>query len=302
MTSGRGPAASGARLLGDDYQHLLTWLHAAQLVHRDPEVTRVELEKHAAGNVDDLVVHRRGKAALYHQVKFTTQPGQPLTGDWFIDTPTGGTSPLKRFYASFERLSVDGTPPEMVLHTNRLPAAADPILGCLDGTTELLVPKLARATAGSAVGKARATWAQRLDISEDQLVRMLGSLRIRAAQASLNDLQDRCRWVMDAVGMTATPDAVDKGMLAARRWVQTGVREILSETIDELVDDQQMRAADAARNRAHPSYRPRPLARDRHGRRRLGRRLRWDPTIRAPRRPLFRALGGALRPRPTQGR
>lgn len=244
MTSGRGPAASGARLLGDDYQHLLTWLHAAQLVHRDPEVTRVELEKHAAGNVDDLVVHRRDQAALYHQVKFTTQPGQPLTGDWFIDAPTGGTSPLKRFYESFARLSVDGTPPEMVLHTNRLPAAADPILGCLDGTSELLVPKLARATAGSAAGKARASWAHRLDIAEDQLLQLLGSLRIRAAQASLNDLQERCRWVMDAVGMTATPDAVDKGMLAARRWVQTGVREILGETIDQLVNDQQMRATE----------------------------------------------------------
>jgi hypothetical protein len=58
-SSERGAAASGARLLGDDYQHLLTWLHAAQLVHRDPEVTRVELEKYGAGNVDDLVVHRR---------------------------------------------------------------------------------------------------------------------------------------------------------------------------------------------------------------------------------------------------
>src|SRR4051794_961437 len=42
MTAGRGPAPSGARLLGDDYQHLLTWLHAAKLVHRDPEVVRVE--------------------------------------------------------------------------------------------------------------------------------------------------------------------------------------------------------------------------------------------------------------------
>jgi hypothetical protein len=138
--SERGAAASGARLLGDDYQHLLTWLHAAQLVHRDPEVTRVELEKHGAGNVDDLVVHRRGRPALYHQVKFTTQLGRPLTGDWFIEAPNGSASPLQRFYESFKVLTVESTPPEMVLHTNRLPAANDPILACLDGTTELLVP------------------------------------------------------------------------------------------------------------------------------------------------------------------
>lgn len=244
MSSERGPAASGARLLGDDYQHLLTWLHAAQLVHRDPEVTRVELEKHAAGNVDDLVVHRRNRPALYHQVKFTTQPGRPLTGDWFIDTADGATSPLKRFYESFAKLAVDGATPEMVLHTNRLPAADDPILGCLDGTTELLVPKLARATAGSAAGKARSLWARRLDISEEHLLDMLGSLRIRAAQAGLHDLQERCRWVMDAVGMSATLEAVDKGMLAARRWVQTGVRDVLGETVNHLIDEQHLRASE----------------------------------------------------------
>jgi hypothetical protein len=244
VSSERGPAASGARLLGDDYQHLLTWLHAAQLVHRDPEVTRVELEKHAAGNVDDLVVHRTDRPALYHQVKFTTQPGRPLTGDWFVDAADGGTSPLKRFHESFRKLARNGRPPEMVLHTNRLPAAADPILGCLDGTTELLVPTLARATDGSAAGKARSLWAQRLDISEDQLLEMLGSLRIRAAQAGLNDLQERCRWVMDAVGMTATLETVDKGMLAARRWVQTGVREVCGDTVNDLLDEHGMRASE----------------------------------------------------------
>jgi hypothetical protein len=240
----RGPAPSGARLLGDDYQHLLTWLHAAQLVHRDPEVTRVELEKHAAGNVDDLVVHRRDRPALYHQVKFSTRPGDPLTGDWFIESAGGGKPPLRRFYESFKKLTVGEVPPRMVLHTNRLPAVDDPILSCLDGTTELLVPKLARASAASAAGTARDSWARAIEVSQDQLLSMLGSLRIRAAQASLNDLQERCRWVMDAVGMTATLDAVDKGMLAARRWVQTGVRDVDSELVNLLLDREAMRVTE----------------------------------------------------------
>jgi hypothetical protein len=240
----RGPAASGARLLGDDYQHLLTWLHAAQLVHRDPEVIRVELEKHAAGNVDDLVVHWRNRPALYHQVKFTTRPGDPLTSGWFLEASDGGKPPLQRFYESFEKLSVDGVPPQMVLHTNRLPAANDPILACLDGTTELLVPKLARASAASAAGRGRHSWARAIEVSEDQLLSMLGSLRVRAAQAGLNDLQERCRWVMDAVGMTATLEAVDKGMLAARRWVQTGVREVDCEMVNLLLEEEAMRAAE----------------------------------------------------------
>lgn len=242
MSPPPGPAASGARLLGDDYQHLLTWLHAAQLIHRDPDVMRIELEKQAAGNVDDLVVHRRTKSALYHQVKFTTQPGEALTADWFTDAPADSRPPLGRFYDSFVRLTVDGRPPDMVLHTNRLPAAGDPILRCLDGTTERLVPKLERATTGSESGKARAAWAAAIGVTEGELLTMLSALRIRAAQASLNTLQDHCRWVMEAVGLVGTSESVDKGMLAARRWVQEGTRAVDAELVNQLVNALTLRA------------------------------------------------------------
>jgi hypothetical protein len=244
MTGSPGPAPSGARLLGDDYQHLLTWLHAAQLLHTDPDVVRVELEKQAAGNVDDLVVHRRSAPALYHQVKFTTRPGEPLTADWFVTAPGRSRSPLRRFYDSFHTLMVDGQPPEMVLHTNRLPAAGDPVLSCLDGTTERLVPRLAHATSTSNAGKARAAWAAAIEASEDDLLTMLPALRIRAAQASLADLQDRCRWVMEAVGLIGTAESVDKGMLAARRWIQEGTREVDAPIVNRLVDEQTLRATE----------------------------------------------------------
>jgi hypothetical protein len=244
MSTGSGPAPSGARLLGDDYQHLLTWLHAAQLLHRDPEIVRVELEKQAAGNVDDLVVHRRTGPVLYHQVKFTTYPGEPLTADWFVNARAGSQPPLRRFYDSFHKLNVGGQPPEMVLHTNRLPAARDPVLSCLDGTTELLVPRLKRAGSASDAGKARAAWAAAIGVSEDDLLEMLAALRIRAAQASLADLQERCRWVMQAVGLIGTRESVDRGMLAARRWIEEGTREVDAPIVSRLVDEQTLRASE----------------------------------------------------------
>jgi hypothetical protein len=244
MSAGAGPAASGARLLGDDYQHLLTWLYAAKLLHRDPEVIRVELEKQAAGNVDDLVVHYRSAPALYHQVKFTTYPGEPLTADWFVDAGTGSKAPLRRFYDSFHTLTVDGQPPDMVLHTNRLPAAGDSVLSCLDGTTERLVPRLGRATSASDAGKARAAWAAAIGVTDEDLLTMLSALRIRAAQASLADLRDRCRWVMEAVGLIGTAESVNKGMLAARRWIEEGTREVDAPIVNRLVDEQTLRASE----------------------------------------------------------
>lgn len=243
MNAGRGPAPSGARLLGDDYQHLLTWLYAAQLLRKDQMIVRVELEKHDAGNVDDVVVHRCNSPGEYHQVKFTTKPaGEPLTGDWFIDPGQSAKSPLERFHASWVKLTQDGAPPHMVLHTNRQPVAGDAVLACLSGDRALLVPKFARASNGSAAGQARAEWARHVGIDEDELLAMLASLEIRAARASLSELKEHCRLAMDAVGLLITSEAVDQGMLAARRWIEEGVREVVTETVSQLVDERALRA------------------------------------------------------------
>lgn len=245
MTAERGPAPSGARLLGDDYQHLLTWLYAAQMLRKDPTIVKVELEKHDAGNVDDLVVHRRDSPGEYHQVKFTTKPaGEPLTANWFIEPGRSAKSPLQRFHESWIKLTQDGARPHMVLHTNRQPAAGDPVLACLSGDRSLFVPKLARAASGSAAGKARATWAEHVGIDETELLEMLASLEIRAARASLTELQENCRLAMDAVGLLITSDAIDQGMLAARRWIQEGVREIVAETVSQLADERALRATE----------------------------------------------------------
>lgn len=246
MTAGRGPAPSGARLLGDDYQHLLTWLYAAQLLRRDPTIVKVELEKHGAGNVDDLVVHRGDTPGEYHQVKFTTKPaGEPLSGDWFIASDGSSKSPLQRFHASWLKLTQERARPHMVLHTNRQPVAGDPVLACLSGDRAQLVPKLERASDGSGAGRARAAWAEHLGVDESELLEMLASLEIRAARASLTELREHCRLAMDSVGLVITSEAIDQGMLAARRWIQEGVREVVAETVSQLVDERSLRATEA---------------------------------------------------------
>jgi hypothetical protein len=245
MTAGRGPAPSGARYLGDDYQHLLTWLHAAKLVHRDPEIVRVELEKHGAGNLDDLVVHRATGAGEYHQVKFVRNPGrEPLAAGWFTDKGSSKKSPLQRFHQSWKDLTVDGKPPFMVLHTNRLIASGDAVMACIDGVTDRLLPKFAQASGGSATGKMRTEWAEHLGVDEAELLQVLADLRIRAARVSVNELREHCRWVMDASGLASTATAVDQGMLVARGWVEEGIRDVNAAIVAEVVDERGLRAGE----------------------------------------------------------
>src|SRR5947209_19419423 len=51
-------SASGARIQGDDYQHLYAWWQALRLLTPRTDVTLIEVEALSAGNVDDVVVRR----------------------------------------------------------------------------------------------------------------------------------------------------------------------------------------------------------------------------------------------------
>ena len=238
------PSASGARLAGDDYQHVLTWIYALKLLLVDGGVTRIEFEVDNAGNVDDLAVHRSDEPTLYHQIKFVVSQKDPLTHEWFITPPkTAQRSPLHRFYESYLELGArGGTPPEMALHTNRLPAAGDPILALVSGTDCKVVPRLSTARPGSAAGKVRTEWAEHLGISEAELLRFLGSLAIRCGRDAFDDLQEQCAWAMRAVGFRADTATLLAVVGALRELIKKGVRELNADAVRTLADTLQLSA------------------------------------------------------------
>ena len=65
--------AVAARLMGDDYQHLLAWLYAQELLMPHRAVKAVIVEDAKAVSADDLTLLRTEGAQLadrYHQIKF----------------------------------------------------------------------------------------------------------------------------------------------------------------------------------------------------------------------------------------
>jgi SMODS-associated and fused to various effectors sensor domain len=250
------PSASGARLAGDDYQHVLTWIHALKLLLTDGDVTRIEFEADNAGNVDDLIVHRVRQPPLYHQIKFVVAQKQPLTHEWFTTPPKRGKkSPLQRFYESYTKLT---SPPEMALHTNRLPAPGDPMLRLVSGSDCKLVPRLAAQKPGSAAGKVRKQWAEHLGIAEGQLLSFLGHLAIRSGREALDDLQERCAWAMRAVGFRPDAAALLAAIGALRELIRTGVRELDAESVQRVADTLQLLAGTPRATLLVQSLRPDP--------------------------------------------
>jgi hypothetical protein len=238
------PSARGAGIAGDDYQHLFTWIQALKLLLTEEGVTRIGLEVGGGHNVDDVVVHFRSGAPLYHQVKFVTDQRAPLTYEWFTAVPADARrSPLQRFYDSFNTLTVNGERPRMVLETNRWPVDGDPILKHVDGRTHKLLPRLREPGPRSESGSARRAWADHLSISEDELLELLEYLEIRAGRSSFEELRENCRWLMGFVGLQADVNAVDVGMGEMRRLVRDGIRELDEALLREIIAEKRLAAA-----------------------------------------------------------
>ena len=234
------PSPSGARLSGDDYQHLFTWLNALKLLLKEDGVIKVSFEV-KAGNVDDLVIHRSNAPSVYNQIKFAMTQRKPLTHKWFT-TPSrpGALTPLQRFYDSMKTLTINGVPPEMALQTNRWPAAEDPLLKHVCGRSGKVVPRLAEATPKSASGKVRAEWAEHLKVGEGELIQMLEHLEIRAGREALDQLHVQCTWLMLAVGFRGDPEAVDIGVSEIRRLIGKGIRELDADDLMEIAHSKRL--------------------------------------------------------------
>ena len=233
------PAASGSRLGGDDYQHLLTWLHAVKLLRGRDGVTRVELEARDAGNVDDIIVHRNGRRSLYHQVKFSVDTSTPLTHEWFTTAATpNGKTPLQRFWQSYDELTnKHDDPPEMALYTNRPISDGDPVLRHRSGNDATVAQRLGAAAAGSKSAQTRAAWAQHLGIPDSHLLAMLADLRIEAGEPSIRHLSESCTMLMELCNLDCSETALLAGCGRIRQLIREGHRRLDCETITEIVAD-----------------------------------------------------------------
>ncbi len=138
-------SASGARIQGDDYQHIYAWWQALRLLTPGTDVIQIEVEALSAGNVDDVVVRRTSGPDEYTQVKYSVDARKPVSSRWFTTrgTGAGSKSPLERFMASWQHLKSKGRLPDLLLFTNRVLDPTDPVLKLRRGTTGTLGQRLA---------------------------------------------------------------------------------------------------------------------------------------------------------------
>lgn len=234
-------SASGARIQGDDFQHLYAWYQAVGLLIPRENIVSVRIEAKESGNVDDVVIVRSRPPTTYCQLKYTVDASTPLDSELWTKTSTANArSLLKKFWDSWKSLSAVG-PPDMRLVTNRGIDPGCPVMTLRDGRMGRLVPRLALAAGGSPAGKTRRAWADHLGVSEQDLLAMLEHLALLTDQGPWAFLGEAAAARMGEASLRTDFTAVEIGMGAARKWVATGVREIFARDMEKLVADSGLR-------------------------------------------------------------
>ena len=232
------PSASGVRRGGDSFQDLFVWSGALRVVEPRSPFSGLEVESKQAAHVDDLVLRLAARDAgdIYTQVKWTTNTAFRLDEQYLLARTGNGRSVLEKLYRSFVQLTAaDGKTPHLRLVTNRPLDGAHPLLGHVDGRTDLLMPYAGMADPAAAAGRAVAAWADHVRVSRDELLVMLEHLQFHTGR-TINAERDYVRAQMISAGLDDSDGALQHGLGIVAGWVEGGKRAVTAEDITEAID------------------------------------------------------------------
>jgi hypothetical protein len=238
-----------ARLSGDDYQHLIGWLHLLELL-MPLGVASITIEDCEAGSVDDVtVLHAPGAAQpdLFHQVKYHVDHRGCYSTEVLLERKAGGTSLLQKFHTTW-RLLTAGTlrPVEIRLQSNWTWDSADPLGACIRGTDNALSDEFLSASTRSAVGMARERWREHLGVEPTEFDAFAHSLRFRLGFDCGDELELRAAERMSHLGLKADGAALLVAVGIVRGLVKQHSGALKRADLELLINGRDLYASAAA--------------------------------------------------------
>ena len=229
-----GLSASGARIRGDDYQHLFAWIQVLRAIQVESQITDIGIEDPEAGNADDVTVYAEDGKREYYQVKSSVDSREAIGEEWLMNpSRADGPSIIQRFHRLWA--AADGQRPKLTLVTNRLPSQGDPILSRRDGRDGTVAGGVTRARPKSKTGLARKRLAEHLQVSEEEVLLFLADLSFRLGKTN-GDWVEIAKPNMFAAGLRHDEDAVSRGIEIVRGWVTSGKRKLSRAELHQAVE------------------------------------------------------------------
>lgn len=242
-----GPrSASGVRRGGDRFQDLIGWSGALQLIRPDSRYKQVEFEINGVGNLDDVVLRSASATDgdLYSQVKWATNSADLLDEDFFTSTARStGKSFLRKLYASWNKVTTSvGPSPTIRLITNRSTDPTHPLLGNIDGLTDLLTLHTTEPPTSNA-GRALTAWAEHVQATRRELLDMLSRLQFHTGR-TVSSEQEHVQTLMALAGLEATEDALQRGLNIVTGWILAGQRIVTAADVRHAVEKAHLHQSD----------------------------------------------------------
>ena len=221
---------SGARIRGDDYQHLFIWCRALQAALDGSGILEIGIESPTSGNVDDLVEHYNDGKRKYYQVKASVDGRRAANFDWLTAVDKNRKSILQRFYKVWREHTKDGNHPKLELVTNRAVDPHDPIMILRDGRDGTVAARLKRAGPRSKAGHAKESLLKHLNVSEQDFFDFISCLSFRLGKLD-EEWKEIARLQMTTLGLRNGAQDIQRGVDLVRNWVTVGKRRL---SLEEL--------------------------------------------------------------------
>lgn len=230
-----GLSASGARIRGDDYQHLFAWIQALRAIQVGSGITKIGIEDPEAGNADDVTVYTESQEREYYQVKSSVDARESIDLDWLMKpSRADGPSVLQRFHSLWADAQKERKP-KLFLITNRLATVGDPIMSVRDGRDGTVARSLKRAGRRSRAGIARKKLAEHLQVCEKEVLLFLEDLCFKLGKSN-DDWIEMALPYMFAAGLRHDESAVSQGIGIVRGWVTGGTRKLTTAELRRAVE------------------------------------------------------------------
>lgn len=229
-----------ARLSGDDYQHLLGWQAALELLMPKRRVSCVTVEDALAGSVDDVTLQHETDTSIadeFYQYKYHVDQRGEYSSDSLIEHKPNHSSLLEKFWRTWLLLRERDRHREISLYlwSNWTWDAKDKFKSCIDGRDNSITDDFFKASPHSKLGKIRGKWQVALKADDAPFRAFLECLRFRLGFDCSDELEKRVAERMENLGLRSDKTALLVAAGIVRNWIKSGRQELSKDDIERTL-------------------------------------------------------------------
>jgi hypothetical protein len=236
--------AVGARLKGDEYQHLSAWGHALELLLPQRQVASVIVEDAKALSADDVTLLRADGSYIpdtYHQIKYHVDHRDGYSVETLTAAETGQSSLVTKWFRSWERLLTNrpGRRLEIEIVSNWGWTADDDLRALVDDSGALK-DEFFTATGRKKAADLRKTLADHVGAAPDAFEGFARTLRFTFGFSNLQKVAQQVSERMEHQGLKHDDNALTLAIGIVRQWIMDGRQEVTRADLEAVIGDRDL--------------------------------------------------------------